>query len=241
MKSPMADLETPTKKEGVGFCTKHQCEMWEVQRSVPSFKNDIEKMNNRQREYQPRFCPECQIEKRNIRLAAYGAYVEGVESVNKGRETAVEKLARTRGIDAERDVIVKYTFADELSVVSAEKFISWLEKDLGREKKVKVLRVNRYLEIRNRRFMNNESKDKFLKYSHEIETADIVILDSLADVPDGSMDDINSALLSTRDGATIMIMTIPEADFRLEEMPIKLRYRFRRAQTMGMSSTGKHI
>lgn len=239
MKSPMADLETPTVKEGIGWCEKHQCEYWEVQRSVPSFKNSIERMNGRQREYQPRFCPQCQLDARNIRLAKYGALVEGVDAASEARETAVGKLARTRGIDAERDVIVKYNYADELSVVSAEKFISWLERDLGREKKVKVLRVNRYLEIRNRRFMNNESKDKFLKYSHEIETADIVILDSLADVPDGSMDDINSALLSTRDGSTLMIMTIPESDFRLEEMPIKLRYRLRRAQTMGMSSTGK--
>lgn len=241
-KNPMADIETPTLKEGVGICSKHNCEMWEVQRSVPSYKSDKDRAKGEhQREYQPRFCPMCQQEKKNNRLILAGASVEGYDSPNKNKETAIEKLARTKGIDITRDVVVKFSYNDELSVVNAENFVSWFEKDLSREKRVKVIKPNRFLETRQRRFMNDESKQKYLKLSHDIETADIVVLDSLADVPNGSMDEINSVLLSTKDDATLVILSIPESDFLLQEMPIKLRFRLKRAQEHSLSSTGKRL
>ncbi len=86
--------------------------------------------------------------------------------------------------------------------------------------------------------MSEEEKQKFLKLKYDIETADILILNSLADFVDKELEDINAMLLSVKETGTIVILTIPESDYRLEQLPIRLRKRINKAQIMNISSKG---
>lgn len=141
-------------------------------------------------------------------------------------------------MDLRKDVVVKYDYADELSVNNAESFVKWITDNIGQSVKVKVIRPDKYAEQRRNRFMSEEEKQKFLKLKYDIETADILILNSLADFVDKELEDINAMLLSVKETGTIVILTIPESDYRLEQLPIRLRKRINKAQIMNISSKG---
>lgn len=237
-KSPLADLEAPTTKHGVGHCTKHDMDMWRIERSVPSYKMTDKYKVGDQLEYQPIFCPQCELEKKNEKLAKAGCMVDNSTINLVEKETAIQKLARKKHIDILQDLVATYSFEDELGVVQAEEFVKFLKNKVGREKKVEILKTNKFIELRSSRFMSDEQKQKYLKVVHNVETADILVIDSLADYGDNDEETINTLLLSAKEGGAITLMTIPESADRLETMPTKLKFRFRRAQKLSISSKG---
>lgn len=232
-----ANYKVEIIKEGVGVCGVHHCNLWQVQKEVLSYE-DIFKHGNR-RNYQPHFCPQCQNERKDRRLAEYGASPEYGTDVTKPQEVDYfEKLRLQKGVDLKKDVIVKYNYNDELSVINAESFVKWIVDNLGQTVKVKNIRPDKYTEQRRNRFMSDEEKQKFLKLKFDIETADILILNSLADYTDKEIEDVNAMLLSAKDTCSLVILTIPESDYRMDKLPIRIRNRMKKAQIMNISSKG---
>ncbi|MGV9079327.1 MULTISPECIES: hypothetical protein [Lactococcus] len=224
-------------KEGVGICGVHHCNLWQAETEVLSYPDELKK--SMQREYKPHFCPMCRNEVRDRKLVELGALPEYGTDVSKPQEIDYfEKLRLQKGIDLKKDVIVKYNYSDELSVVAADNFVDWIIDNLAQTVKVKNIRPDKYTEQRRNRYMSDEEKQKFLKLKFDIETADILILNSLADFADKELEDVNAMLLSTKDTCAIIILTIPESDYRMEQLPIRLRNRFKRSQVMDISSIG---
>lgn len=232
-----ANYEVEIIKEGVGTCSIHHCNLWQVQREVNSMAGSSK--SGEKRTYQPSFCPQCQNEYKDRKLVELGASPEYGTDVTKPQEVDYfEKIKLQKGVDLRKDVVVKYDYADELSVNNAENFVKWITDNIGQSVKVKVIRPDKYAEQRRNRFMSEEEKQKFLKLKYDIETADILILNSLADFVDKELEDINAMLLSVKETGTIVILTIPESDYRLEQLPIRLRKRINKAQIMNISSKG---
>ncbi|MFP7370945.1 hypothetical protein SFC12_02280 [Lactococcus lactis] len=232
-----ANYEVEIVKEGVGVCGVHHCNLWQVQKEVLSIEGNYK--GGEKRNYQPHFCPQCQNERKDRRLVEYGAAPEYGTDVTKPQEVDYfEKLRLQKGVDLRKDVIVKYNYSDELSVINADNFVKWIIDNLGQTVKVKTIRPDKYTEQRRNRFMSDEEKQKFLKLKFDIETADILILNSLADYADKDIDDVNALLLSTKDTCSLVILSIPESDSRLDRLPIRLRNRMNKAQIMNISSKG---
>ena len=233
---PMAGLLDIVKLDGLGTCEIHGCNLWGSQKPVFSYKDD-----KARREKQGRFidvvvCPECQRELQKIRLKDMG--INTGEILNQA-ETALEKFKSQKGVDLKKDVIVKFDYTDELSYVNTTNMIDWIKLNLSRALKIKMIDPTKYLELRKNRFMGDEQKQRYAKYSYEAETADLIILNSLAEFGDNDSEDIYNLLYRTKDTAALMILTIPESDYRLNSMPTKLKYRLKAAQIMQISSTGK--
>ena len=232
-----ANYEVEIVKEGVGVCGIHHCNLWQVQKQVLSYEDEFKR--GERRDYQPHFCPVCRNEAKDRKLVELGAMPEYGTDVTKPQEIDYfEKLKQQKGIDLKKDVIVKYDYSDELSVVGADNFVNWIIDNLGQSVKVKNIRPDKYTEQRRNRYMSEEEKQRFLKLKFDIETADILILNSLADFADKELEDVNAMLLSAKDSCAIVILSIPESDYRFEQLPIRLRNRFKRAQVMDISSTG---
>lgn len=238
MHNPMAALAPPESE--FGWCDKHDCALTRIEYTVPSFAMSDKYRTGEQHEHQPIFCKACEAEKKAKKLAELGC-LTSVEGASAKKESAVGKLLKTKGIDITRDVIVRYTYEDELSVVGAQNFVRFLEKDIGKEKRVKVIDTTRFVELRQSRFMSDEKKAQYLKVTHEAETCDILVINTLADYGDNSEEDINNLMLGTRDGCAIVILTIPESADRLEFLPTKLKFRMKRAQEMNISSRGGQV
>ncbi|WP_374284184.1 hypothetical protein [Lactococcus sp.] len=172
--------------------------------------------------YTPKVCPQC-----------FGKPAETVTKLS-----ALAEFKHKKGIDLKKDVIVKYSFSDELSVVATDNMKSWITQKVGREIKVKLINTRKYCEQLKNRFMSDEEKQKYLKLSHEIELADLIIIDSLADFSETQEEDIYNMMLTCKDNSSFMILTIPESEQRLDDMPIKLKHRLKSAQIMEMNSKG---
>lgn len=115
---------------------------------------------------------------------------------------------------------------------------SWLVDYVGKQIKVKVVDTNKYVRQAKDKFMSDEEKQKFLRLKHEIEVADLVVVDSLADYEDREESEINKMMSSIKEKARLMVLTIPESDDRLGTLPSKLKYRMAQAQILSLSSTG---
>ena len=99
--------------------------------------------------------------------------------------------------------------------------------------------MRKHVELAKNRASGDEARDKYMKQVHEIEQADLLIFDSLADFVNKDAEKALNVLFSVKDGCSIMILTIPESDNRLEQLPRRLKFRFDNAQIMQMSSIGK--
>ncbi|MDN6548240.1 MAG: hypothetical protein L0K71_11680, partial [Lactococcus lactis] len=108
-----------------------------------------------------------------------------------------------------------------------------------RQKKVKRLKVRKYIQIAENRFSSDEAREKYLKVLHDIEEAEILIFDSLADFVDKEAEKALTPLLSAKDSCSIIILTIPESDERLGQLPARLKFKLNNAQVMNLSSIGQ--
>ena len=205
-------------------CPEHGCHL--LGRNEPVWSYDGHDSNGQGiggHWYTPRVCPQC----------------FGIKPKESVRVSSIAEFKHKKGIDLKKDVIVKYSFNDELSVVAADNMKSWIIKNVGREIKVKIVNTRKYCEQMTHRFMSDEEKQKFLKLKHEIEIADLVIIDSLADFSESQEESVYNMMLTCKDNASFMILTIPESESRLDDMPIKLKYRLKSAQIMGLDSKGR--
>ena len=115
----------------------------------------------------------------------------------------------------------------------------WIVTNVGRQKKVKRLKVRKYIQIAENRFSSDEAREKYLKILHDIEEAEILIFDSLADFTSNQAEKALTPLLSASDNCSIIMLTIPESDERLEQLPARLKFKLNNAQVMNFSSTGQ--
>lgn len=212
----------------LGVCETHGCNIigskWPVM-SYPKDKNG--KVIGEPYPYMVRVCPMC--------------HAEGIR--NKRPRAAKDYISEFRNkkhIDLTQDVIVKYDFSDALSVDNTDRMLDWIVRKVGIQKKVKHLNVRKYLELSRNRTSGEEARERYMRQFHEIEQADLLIFDSLADFEEGKdAERALNAIFSTKDGCAVMVLTIPESDNRLERLPRRLKFRFDKAQIMQMSSTGK--
>lgn len=212
----------------LGVCEVHGCAIigskWPVM-SYPKDKNG--KVIGEPYPYMVRVCPMC--------------HAEGVRNKQpKAIKDYLSEFRAKKGIDLTQDVIVKYNFSDELSVVNTDKMVEWIIRKVGTQKKVKHLNVRKYLELSRNRTSSEEARERYMRQFHEIEQADLLIFDSLADFEEGKdAERALNAIFSTKDGCAVVLLTIPESDNRLTRLPRRLKFRFDKAQIMQMSSTGE--
>jgi len=210
------------KMEGIGTCKVHGCSMWGSDKPVMSWTND----RKHKRLVVIKVCPQC--------------HAEGIQ--NKGREVKQEQknyidtFMESKHLDIRKDIIVKYDYSDEISVTKTENMVKWISQNIGKEMKVKHLNIARYIEQTRNRFMSDEKKNEYLQQLAMIEKADLLIIDNMADFVDNDADKIINVLYNAKPGAAIMILTIPESNDRMNQLPSKLKYRFEKAQVMQMSS-----
>ena len=220
--------------EGLGVCPIHGCNLWGTSGEVWSYdydSKDSSRVIGRHR-YQVKVCNQCINESRDP---------DGLPIIQHEFKDYLELFKVKYHIDLKEDIIVSYSYMNELSVINLEKMKDWITSKVKNQIKVKILDVNKYLEQRRNRFMNAEQKEKFLSLTYEIEEADLLIVDSLGDYQDKDDEDFYTALLSTKDNAAIMILAIPESESRLEKFPSKLKWRFKNAQQMNLSSTANGL
>ena len=211
----------------LGVCETHGCDIIGSKRPVMSYPKDSNgKVIGEPYPYLVRVCPMCNAE---------GIHNKTVKSV----KDYISEFKAKKHIDLNKDIIVKYDFSDELSVVNTDKMVEWIVKKVGTQKKVKHLNVRKHVELAKNRASGDEARDKYMKQVHEIEQADLLIFDSLADFVNKDAEKALNVLFSVKDGCSIMILTIPESDNRLEQLPRRLKFRFDNAQIMQMSSIGK--
>lgn len=211
----------------LGVCEVHGCEIIGSKKSVLSYpKNEKGELIGEPYLYDARVCPMC--------------HAEGIKTVaTKAVNDFLGEFKAKKGIDLTKNVIVKYDFADELSVVSCDNMVKWIVTNVGRQKKVKRLKVRKYIHISENRFSSDEAREKYLKILHDIEEAEILIFDSLADFTANQAEKALTPLLSASDNCSIIILTIPESDERLEQLPARLKFKLNNAQVMNFSSTGQ--
>lgn len=212
------------RMEGLGTCEVHHCDLWGSIKPVLSWNKE----RTEQREIYVRVCPNCQAEG-----------VKQKTNIAERERNYIEEFRTKKGIDLNLDTIVKYDYADSMSVVNTDNMVKWIVEKIGKQKKVKLLSIRKYIQLTENRYSSDEMKSKFLKQSHDIEQADLLIFDSLADFSDKEAEKVINVLYSIKDTASIMMLTIPTSDARLEQLPAKLKFRFEKAQVMQMSSTGK--
>jgi hypothetical protein len=211
----------------LGVCEIHGCDIIGSKRPVMSYPKDNNgKVIGEPYPYLVRVCPMC--------------HAEGIKNKTvKAVKDYVSEFRTKKHIDLNKDVIVKYDFSDELSVVKVDAMVDWIVKKVGTQKKVKYLNVRKHVELAKNRASGEEARNKYMKQVHEIEQADLLIFDSLADFAIKDAEKALNVLFSVKDDCSIMILTIPESDDRLGELPVRLKFRFENAQVMQMSSTGK--
>lgn len=211
----------------LGVCEVHGCEIIGSKKPVLSYpKNEKGEVIGEPYLYDVRVCPMC--------------HAEGIKTVaTKAGNDFLGEFKAKKGIDLTENVIVKYDFADELSVVSCDNMVKWIVTNVGRQKKVKRLKVRKYIHISENRFSSDEAREKYLKILHDIEEAEILIFDSLADFTANQAEKALTPLLSASDNCSIIILTIPESDERLEQLPARLKFKLNNAQVMNFSSTGQ--
>ncbi|WP_270530073.1 hypothetical protein, partial [Lactococcus petauri] len=114
----------------------------------------------------------------------------------------ISEFKAKKHIDLNKDIIVKYDFSDELSVVNTDKMVEWIVKKVGTQKKVKHLNVRKHVELAKNRASGDEARDKYMKQVHEIEQADLLIFDSLADFVNKDAEKALNVLFSVKDGCS---------------------------------------
>ncbi|WP_054640058.1 hypothetical protein [Lactococcus fujiensis] len=226
---------------GLGTCEIHGCEYGGFANPVPAVDRDEHGNIVGHHMYTVRACPMCDMERiskinTNKHLLADNNSAQA--TLQTDQEDYVSKFERKKKISLRRDTIVQYDYSDSLSVQNVENMKSWLVDYVGKQIKVKVVDTNKYVRQAKDKFMSDEEKQKFLRLKHEIEVADLVVVDSLADYEDREESEINKMMSSIKEKARLMVLTIPESDDRLGTLPSKLKYRMAQAQILSLSSTG---
>lgn len=236
--------EYPLVTEGLGKCEIHGCDYWGTTHPVWAVVRDARGNITSRHQYTTRACIMCDMERKSSINARLGIVTDKNSSqgtLEQKKTDYISQFEKSKGIKLSRDTIIQFDYADPISVTNVDNMKQWLVQNVGQQINVKAVDTNKYVIQSKNKYMSDEEKNKFLRLKYEIETADLVIIDSLADYEDRDEGEINKMMTSIKDKARLMILTIPESDDRLKEFPSKLKFRMVQAQKLSLSSTGKGI